>query len=70
MLPELVKPEPALSFADKPPEDPQQAVFMALGAASACWEDLRSAGVFESTRAKQIGDELMEYLYAHGLSRG
>jgi hypothetical protein len=32
-------------------------VFQALGAASACWENLEGAGVFESTRAKDIGDQ-------------
>src|SRR5438045_7518243 len=40
----------------------EQAVFEALGAASACWENLEGAGVFESTRCKQIGEELVEYI--------
>lgn len=39
----------------------EEAVFQALGAASACWENLSGAGVFESTRCKQIGDELIAY---------
>lgn len=41
--------------------DIEEAVFQALGAASACWENLEGAGIFESTRCKQIGDELIEY---------
>lgn len=38
------------------------AVFQALGAASACWDNLRGAGVFNSTRAKEIGDKLLAHL--------
>lgn len=38
--------------------DPAEAVFLALGAASACWETLEGAGVFESDRAQQIGRAL------------
>lgn len=37
----------------------QEAVFTALGAASACWSDLAGAGEFESTRCKEIGEELV-----------
>jgi hypothetical protein len=40
----------------------EHAVFTALGAASACWEDLGGAGVFDSTRAKAIGDALVAWL--------
>jgi hypothetical protein len=39
-----------------------QAVFEALGAASTCWERLDLAGVFDGTRAKDIGNELLEFL--------
>ena len=39
-------------------------VFEALGAASSCWGNLEGAGVFDSTRAREIGDELMAYLTA------
>lgn len=42
------------------------AVFQALGAASTCWENLSGAGVFDSTRAKDIGDGLLEFI--RGLS--
>lgn len=37
-------------------------VFHAIGAGSACWEHLDRAGVFDSERAKQIGDELLARL--------
>lgn len=40
----------------------EQAVFLALGAASTCWDDISSAGVFDSTRAKAIGDDLVRYV--------
>lgn len=44
----------------------EQAVFEAIGAASVCWETLEGAGVFDSTRAKQIGDELVDYINSKG----
>ena len=34
-------------------------VFEALGEASSCWSNLGGAGVFNSTRAKEIGERLM-----------
>lgn len=40
----------------------ETAVFQALGAASTCWENLRGAGIFNSTRAKEIGDKLLAHL--------
>lgn len=40
----------------------QSAVFQALGAASACWENLAGAGIFESDRAKEIGERLVEFI--------
>lgn len=40
----------------------EEAVFMALGAASVCWDNPGGgSGVFHSERAKQIGEELIEY---------
>lgn len=38
----------------------ESAVFQALGGASTCWESLSEAGEFDSTRAKEIGDALIE----------
>jgi hypothetical protein len=40
----------------------EAAVFQALGAASACWENLEGAGVFQSERAKEIGEALLEVI--------
>lgn len=46
--------------------DIETAVFEALGAASVCWESMEGTGVFNSTRCKQIGDELVEYFRSKG----
>lgn len=44
-------------------EDPLQAVvFTALGAASVCWDNMAGAGVFDSDRAKEIGDAVVAWL--------
>jgi hypothetical protein len=40
----------------------EQAIFQALGAASVCWENPGGAGVFDSSRCKEIGDALLAYL--------
>jgi hypothetical protein len=40
-------------------ENLEEAVFQALGAASVCWESMEGTGVFQSDRAKQIGEELL-----------
>lgn len=40
----------------------REAVFQAIGAASTCWENMEGTGIFDSDRAKQIGDELMEWV--------
>lgn len=37
----------------------ESAVFQALGAASYCWDNVEAAGVFDSTRAAQIGEILL-----------
>lgn len=37
----------------------EEAVFQALGAASVCWDNVREAGEFNSSRAKAIGEALM-----------
>jgi len=39
-------------------------IFEALGNASACWENPAGAGVFDSTRAAQIGEELVAAIIA------
>jgi len=40
----------------------QEAVFQAIGAASVCWEHMDGTGVFDSDKAKEIGEELMEWM--------
>lgn len=44
-------------------------VFEALGEASGCWENLKGAGVFESTRAKEIGEKLCDYIIANTIPK-
>lgn len=62
------RPEEAkFDFSDIPLEE---AVFQALGAASACWDNLEGAGVFESDRAKAIGDALMARIRQAGPIHG
>ena len=39
----------------------EELIFQALGAASMCWSGTPS-GIFDSTRCKQIGDELIAAL--------
>lgn len=40
----------------------ETAVFQAIGAASVCWESMSGTGVFDSDRAKQIGERLLEVI--------
>lgn len=51
-------------------KDLETAVFESLGAASACWENLEGAGVFESTRCKEIGDQLLERIQQEVVDHG
>ena len=39
-----------------------EAVFQAIGAASVCWENMEGAGIFDSDRAKDIGDKLLAFI--------
>lgn len=48
----------------------RSAVFQALGAASACWDNLTGAGVFESDRACAIGERLLEFIEQDRRRRG
>ena len=50
---------------DNGESDPKASlIFQALGAASVCWGSIKDAGVFDSGRAKQIGNELLSELEA------
>jgi hypothetical protein len=54
--------EPTRRADDEAPLSLGEAVGQSLGAASACWENLAGAGVFESTRCGEIHEWLMAYL--------
>jgi hypothetical protein len=43
-------------------EDGETSVYMALGAASACWDNLSGAGEFDSSGCLRIGQELIDHL--------
>lgn len=43
-------------------EDAETAVGLALGRASACWDNLDGAGTFDSTTACRISEELVAHL--------
>lgn len=47
----------------------RDAVMQACGGASACWEHLDGAGIFESDRCKQIAETLIEWIEAHYTER-
>lgn len=44
----------------------ESAVFQALGAASVCWESLEGTGIFDSDRAREIGERLLEVINSQG----
>lgn len=47
------------------PESISQAVCLSIGAASVCWDSLYEAGLFDSTRARKIADDLIAYIEDH-----
>lgn len=56
-----------MSFEFDGAETVRDAVFIALGAASMCWQHIEKAGIFESEQAIEIGEALLDKLAAHGL---
>ena len=44
------------------PPSLEEVVFQALGAASTCWESMAGTGVFQSERAKGIGDAVIRFV--------
>lgn len=40
--------------------DWEELIFTAIGEASMCWSDIDKAGVFDSTKAQQIGKKLLQ----------
>lgn len=47
----------------------EEVVFQALGAASVCWDPMDCTGVFESDRAKKIGDEVVAWINEHYVTK-
>ena len=41
------------------------AVGATIGAASVCWERPGGAGIFDSTRARELSDQLVDYIERH-----
>ncbi len=41
-------------------------IMTAIGEASMCWSDIDKAGIFDSTRAKQIGEKLLQDIKKKG----
>lgn len=50
-------------------EDLPAAVFQAIGVGSICWENLSGAGIFDSNKAREVGEELLERIEAHVAER-
>lgn len=40
----------------------EEQVFLAIGAAATCWENVESGGAFDEPRAKAIGYELIQWI--------
>ena len=40
----------------------ESVVMQSIGAASVCWESMEGTGVFNSNRARQIGQKLLEWI--------
>lgn len=47
------------------PQDLESVVFTALGAASVCWDGMEGTGEFQSGRAKEIGDDVINWINEH-----
>lgn len=65
-----VQPCPACGHTFSPMEklhrrDLEEFIAQAVGEASACWENLQGAGVFDSDRANKVVDRLLGVFEAH-----
>jgi hypothetical protein len=47
------------------PRDLSELIGQAMGAASMCWDNVRGAGVFQSERASQITQEVIDWIEAN-----
>lgn len=52
-----------------PPASLEEAVQTAVGGASACWENLAGAGVFQDDRALEVSSALIEWIKANYVPR-
>lgn len=52
-----------------PPETLPVAVQMAVGGASACWDNLEGAGVFQDEKALEISSVLIKWINEHYVSK-
>ena len=50
---------------DTPPKDLHEAVHLAVGAASVCWEDMSGTGVFQDDHARVVAQALIQYVEAN-----
>lgn len=48
--------------SESDPEDLQGVIGQAIGAASMCWENMSGTGIFDSTRARQILDDALNWV--------
>ena len=46
------------------PKTIREAVFMAIGSGSMCWSDIDKAGVFDTTKAKKVSEDLLSDILA------
>lgn len=55
--------DPVLFDGRHEPRTLSEVIGQGVGAGSACWDNLSGAGVFESTRAKTIVDEILNWIH-------
>ena len=49
---------------DTLPEHVKEQIFQAIGRASMCWDPIPE-GIFDSTQAGSVGEELCKYIHEH-----
>lgn len=52
------------------PESLHEAVHLGVGSASACWENLRGAGVFQDDKAREVAQWIIDYVEANYEPKG
>lgn len=61
--------EPWLFKGNNQPTTLSEVIGQGIGAGSACWENLAGAGIFESTRARSIVEEMIAWIQEHYILR-